>query len=157
MLPPPVAVEVYELTEAGERLRTPLLSLGLWGLGVPADARIDPASARAELVALCLTATQIAPLEPDRRECVEFQVADEVFHFTLRDGTYLARSGPAPADATLRVSCDLQTFTDLALRRLTPPRALKDGRARITHGTRESFVTLFRVLGYTTPPESPAR
>jgi DNA-binding HxlR family transcriptional regulator len=147
-LPPPDAVDVYELTDAGERLRAPLLGLGQWGLDLPDDDRIDPATARAELIALCLSGTQRAPLDPDRREYVEFQVADEVFHFALRDGMYLARSGPAPAPATVRVSCDLPTFLDLALRRLTPSRALKDRRATIINGSREAFVSIFRELGY---------
>ena len=41
-LPPPAAVAVYELTEEGERLRDPLIALGLWGLDLPVDDRIDP-------------------------------------------------------------------------------------------------------------------
>ena len=49
-LPPPAAVAVYELTEEGERLRDPLIALGLWGLDLPVDDRIDPETARAELV-----------------------------------------------------------------------------------------------------------
>ena len=139
VLPGTVGVEVYELTEAGEQLRAPLLALGLWGLGLPDDDRVDPTTARAELVALCLTGTQIGPLGPDRADCVEFQVMDEVFHLALRDGSYVARSGPAPGDPTLRVTCDLPTFVDLALRRLTPTDALKDGRAVIDRGTRRSI------------------
>src|SRR5512132_3695807 len=45
-LPPPAAVAVYELTEEGERLRDPLIALGLWGLDLPVDDRIAPEPAR---------------------------------------------------------------------------------------------------------------
>src|ERR1051325_4325675 len=72
--PPPATVPVYELTVDGERLREPLLALGLWGLDLPLDARVDPATARADLIALCLTATQTELLDPSRRESFEFLV-----------------------------------------------------------------------------------
>ena len=151
VLPPPATVPVYELTAEGERLRDPLLTLGLWGLDLPLDDRIDPGTARADLIALCLTATQTELVDPSRRETFEFRVGDEVFHFQLRDGRFLARSGPSPTDPTLRVACDLQTFMDLALRQLTASQALKDRRVNILHGTRTSLTELFRVLAYTPP------
>ena len=147
-LPPPATVPVYELTVAGERLRDPLLALGLWGLGLPVDERVDPATTRGELIALCLTATQTEPVDPARRETFEFRLGDEVFHLQLRHGRFVARSGPAPTDPTLTVVCDLQTFMALALRQLTPAQALKDGRATILQGTRTALTEVFRVLAY---------
>ena len=152
-LPPPAAVAVYELTEEGERLRDPLIALGLWGLDLPVDERIDPQTARAELVALCLAGTQTKLLDPRRRESFEFHVGDEVFHFQLRHGRFLPRSGPSPTDPTAKIACDLQTFMDLALRELTPSQALKDGRATILTGSRSSLAEVFRVLAYT--PQAP--
>ena len=95
-LPPPAGVPVYELTEEGERLRDPLIALGLWGLALPIDDRIDPATARAELIALCLAGTQTKLLDPSRGETFEFHVGDEVFHFQLHHGRFLPRSGPSP-------------------------------------------------------------
>ena len=151
VLPPPATVPVYELTVDGERLRDPLLALGLWGLDLPLDDRVDPGTARADLIALCLTATQTELVEPGRRDTFEFRVGDEVVHLQLRHGTFLARSGPAPTDPTLTVACDLQTFMDLALRKLTASQALKDRRATILHGTRTSLTEVFRVLAYTPP------
>ena len=151
VLAAPATVPVYELTVDGERLRDPLLTLGLWGLDLPLDDRVDPGTARADLIALCLTATQTELVDPSRRETFEFRVGDEVFHFQLRDGRFLARSGPSPTDPTLRVACDLQTFMDLALRQLTASQALKDRRVNILHGTRTSLTELFRVLAYMPP------
>lgn len=155
VLPAPATVPAYELTADGERLRDPLLALGLWGLDLPLDERIDPGTARAVLIALCLTATQTELVDPRRRETFEFRVADEVFHLQLRDGRFLARSGPSPTDPTLRVACDLQAFMELALRRVTPSQALKDRRVTILHGTRTSLTEVFRVLAYTPPPPGP--
>lgn len=152
-LPAPAAVAVYELTAEGERLRDPLIALGLWGLALPVDDRIDPRTARAELVALCLAGTQTKLLDPSRRETFEFHVGDEVFHFELRHGRLLPRSGPSPAEPTLSVACDLQAFTELALRELTPSQALKDHRATIHAGTRTALAEIFRVLAYT--PQKP--
>ena len=155
VLPAPATVPVYELTLDGERLRDPLLALGLWGLDLPLDERIDPGTARADLIALCLTATQTELVDPSRRETFEFHVGDEVFHLQLRDGRFLARSGPSPTDPTLRVACDLQAFMELALRQVTPSQALKDRLVTILHGTRTSLTEVFRVLAYTPPSPDP--
>jgi len=46
----------------------------------------------------------------------------------------------------VRVACDLQTFTDLALRTLTPSQAVKDGRVTILAGSRSALTELYRVL-----------
>ncbi len=154
-LPAPAAVAVYELTPAGERLRDPLIALSLWGLDLPVDERIDQGTARAELVALSLAGTQTEPLDSDRRDTLEFRVGEEVFHFQLWHGRVLPRSGPAPTEPTLKVSCDLQTFTDLALRALTPSQALKDSRVKILAGTRTAFTEVYRVLVYTPHPPLP--
>ena len=145
-LPPPAAVPAYELTMFGERLREPLVALALWGLDLPIDERIDPQVNRAELIALSLAGTQARLLDPARRDAFEFHVGDEVFQLQLRDGRFLARSGPAPSDPVVRVSCDLQTFIDLALRNLTPAQAIKGGRATILAGSRSAFSELYRVL-----------
>ena len=155
-LPAPAAVAVYELTPAGERLRDPMIALSLWGLDLPVDERIDQETSRAELIALSLAGTQTEPLEPDRRDSLEFLVGEEVFHFQMCHGRVLPRSGPAPTDPTLRVACDIQTFTDLALRTISPSQALKDGRVKILAGTRTAFTEIYRVLVYTPHAPLPA-
>src|SRR3954453_14593636 len=119
-LPAPAGVAVYELTPTGERLRDPMIALSLWGLDLPVDERIDQETSRAELIALALAGTQTELLDPDRRDALEFHVDEEVFHFQMCRGRVLPRSGPAPTDPTLRVACDIQTFTDLARRTISP-------------------------------------
>ncbi len=151
VLPAPAGVAVYELTELGERLRDPLVNLSLWGLALSMDDRIDPDTARADLVALGLTATQTELLDPDRNETVQFDVGDETVHLQLRAGRFLPRSGPSPIAPTLRVACDLATFSALALGELTPKHALADGRVELITGARRQLNDLFRALHYTAP------
>ena len=145
-LPAPASVPAYELTSSGERLRGPLIALGLWGLDLPLDERIDPQTSRAELIALCLEGTQTRLLDPTRRDTFEFHVGEEVFHLQLLDGRFMARSGPSPSAPAVAVASDLQTFTDLALRTLTPSQALENGRARILAGSRSALTELYSVL-----------
>ncbi len=147
-LPAPAAVPVYELTPLGERLRDPLLRLGLWGLDLPVDERIDPATARADLIALGLTAAQPEPLDPARCETVQFDIGDEALHLQLQDGRFLARSGPSPSAPVLRVACDLDSFIALALRVITPAQALGDGKLAILAGTPMALDEVFEVLVY---------
>ena len=80
-LPPPAAVAVYELTEEGERLRDPLITLGLWGLDLPVDDRIDPETARAALGALCL-GNPDKLLDPSRRDTCESKSATRCFTYS---------------------------------------------------------------------------
>ena len=89
-----------------------------------------------------------------RDPLLALRVGDEVFHLQLRDGRFLARSGPSPTDPTLTVRCDLQAFMELALHQVTPSQALKEQRVTILHGRRTSLTEVFRLLAYT--PSAPA-
>lgn len=57
-------------------------------------------------------------------------------------------------DPLVRVACDLQTFTDLAVRTITPAQGIKDGRVSVLAGRRSALTELYRVLGFV--PRSPA-
>jgi DNA-binding HxlR family transcriptional regulator len=151
LLPPPASVQVYELTDSGEQLRGPLLGLAVWGAGLPADEQIDPATARAELIALCMTGAGRAPASEGVRESYEFRVGAEVFHIRVENDRLIARSGPSPSDPAFAVECDLETFLALALRELTPARALREGRATLTAGSRAAFTRAFEILTYKPP------
>lgn len=141
----------YELTELGEQLRQPIIALGVWGLQLPMDARIDPASARAELIALCLTGVGDPAASADVREVAEFQVGDETFHMTIDDGQVSARSGPPAEPAQLQVLCDLETFMALARGQATPTEAVRAGRASLLRGSQRNFNQLFKILAYRQP------
>ena len=156
VLPEPAGVAVYELTPLGEGLRTPLTALGLWGLALPLDERIDPATARADLIAMSLAATQTEPIDCARVESLQFDVGVEIVHLQRRDGRFLARSGPSLSPPSLQLACDLPTFMALALRELTPAQALEQGRLSILAGTLSALEELFDVLGYVAPAAAAA-
>lgn len=148
LLPPPASVQVYELTESGEQLRGPLLGLALWGAGLPADDRVDPGTARAELIALCMTAAGSTPTGKRVRESYEFHVGEESFYIRVDGDEMITRSGPSPSDPAFAVQCDLETFLALALREVTPDHALRNGRATLTSGTPAAFTRAFAILTY---------
>lgn len=145
---PSSATPAYELTELGEQLREPLVSLGLWGLSLPIDERIEPSTARAELIALCLSGANDAAASSELRECYEFHVATEVFHIEVNDGTLRARSGMSPEAVAIKVQCDVETFTDLVLGDISPSRALRERRVALLQGEKTGFTRAFRVLRY---------
>jgi hypothetical protein len=49
------------------------------------------------------------------------------------------------------VQCDLETFLALALRQTTPARALREGVATLTSGSRGAFTRAFDILTYKPP------
>lgn len=138
----------YALTELGERLRAPVIALGLWGLSLPLDERINTASARAELIALCLTGAGGAAAGEGARAIYQFHVGAETFHVVVEQGVPLARSGPSAHSPDVALRCDIDTFLALALRRITPERAFRERRAVLLRGTRQAFIQIFNVLEY---------
>lgn len=138
----------YELTELGEQLRKPVIALGLWGLRLPADERIDPSNTRAELIALCLTGTNDPVMHADLHKVFEFQVGAEIFHIQIGNGQVLARSGPFAGTADVQAQCDLDAFIALALRQVTASDVLRDGRASLQRGSRQAFTQVFKILEY---------
>lgn len=139
---------VYELTEFGEQLRAPLISIGLWGLKLPMDDRIEPSSARAELIALCLAGAASASASAGVQAIYEFRVGNEQLHFRVNDGRVLPRSGPSPVAADVSVACDLATFMLLALGGITAEQAVLEHRAVMLAGTAVQFASALSVLGY---------
>ena len=144
----PPGAPAYELTEFGEQLRQPMIALGLWGLQLPEDDRLDPSSARAELVALCLSGASNPAASAGMHETYEFHVGPEVFHVAVNDGEVRARSGASVEPANVEAHCDIATFTSLALRELTPEGAVSDGRVTLERGGQRAFTRAFKVLDY---------
>lgn len=146
--PTTLPARAYELTELGEQLRKPVIALGLWGLRLPEDKRIDPSNTRAELIALCLTGVNDPTANADLKKVVEFQVGAEIFHIQIGKGQVLARSGPSAEPADVQAKCDLNTFMALALGQITPSGALRDKRASLLRGNQQAFVQVFKALEY---------
>lgn len=146
-LPAPAEVQVYELTDLGERLRPLIHLLGAWGAELPLPRDLDASSARAELIALGLSTTAPPELVAEHEETYELRVARECFHVRVAGGSVTVRSGPAPLTADLVVECDLPTFFELVGGALTPAGAARQGRARFT-GAPAVRARAFQVLSY---------
>ncbi len=144
-LPSPADVAVYELTPLGEELRPLVLGLASWGSRLAPDERVDPASARAELIALSLAAQSPPEASVGLHESYEFQVGEERFHIAIDDGQASARSGASPRAPEVLASCDLPTFAELAWGNLSPSQALRTGRIH-TDGAATTLTRAFRIL-----------
>jgi DNA-binding HxlR family transcriptional regulator/putative sterol carrier protein len=131
-LAPPGEVQAYALTDYGEQLRALIYCLGAWGSELPLAGDVDRESARAELIALGLSATSPPELSAGLHETYELHIADERFHVNADDGSVIVRSGPAPIAPDLLVSCDLATFFELASGETTLSRAARHRRASFT-------------------------
>jgi DNA-binding HxlR family transcriptional regulator len=146
-LPAPAEVQVYELSDYGERLRPLIYCLSAWGAELPLSRDTDPATARADLIALALTAAAPPELSAELDETYELHVGDERLHVKATHGTVSVRSGPAPVAADLVVECDLATFLELASGHMTPARAAREGRASFT-GEAALRTRAFQILSY---------
>jgi DNA-binding HxlR family transcriptional regulator len=130
-LPPPGEAQVYVLTDLGERLRQPVVSLAQWGAGLPLDERLDPSTARGVLLALVRCATTPPELLHGVRETYDFTIATERFHIIVDNDRAIPRSGPSPVSADVTIDCDLPTLLMLDAGALTPTRARRERNARI--------------------------
>ena len=130
-LPPPGEAQVYVLTDLGERLRQPVVSLAQWGAGLPLDDRLDPSTARGVLLALVRCATAPPELLRGVRETYDFTIATERFHIIVDNDRAIPRSGPSPVSADVTIDCDIQTLLMLDAGALTPARARRERNARI--------------------------
>jgi DNA-binding HxlR family transcriptional regulator len=130
-LPPPGEAQVYVLTDLGERLRQPVVSLAQWGAGLPLSDRLDPSTARGVLLALVRCATTPPGLLHGARETYDFVIGTEQFHIIVDNDRAIPRSGPSPVSADVAVDCDLPTLLMLDAGALTPARARRERNARI--------------------------
>lgn len=102
------------LTSYGEGLRTPVLALGSWGLGLLPP--VETGAARADMVALVMSGV----VTPSRLAGIDLTVevhADDVFTLAIRDATMTVRSGPVDSTSAVRLHCEPGTFVDLVLGR----------------------------------------
>lgn len=130
-LPPPAAVQVYELAERGEQLRPALEGLALWGLQLLPD-EIGERKMRPAWAAACMRAG--APADAAQRlrgETFAFDVAGEAFHIAAEGDDIVVRDGPPPVAPSVRVTSDLPTYLALATRAITPRDAVVAGGATL--------------------------
>ena len=130
-LPPPGEAQVYVLTDLGEGLRQPVVSLAQWGASLPLHDRLDPRTARGVLLALVRCATAAPELTRGVREIYDLTIGDERFHIIVDHDQALPRSGPSPVSADVTVVCDLPTLLQLAGGALTADHARREHGALI--------------------------
>jgi DNA-binding HxlR family transcriptional regulator len=122
-LPPPVAGQVYELTEWGRGLEPVLLGLGVWG----SDSPIPPAERPLGMDSLILAIrTRLSPATADAiAATIQLEVDDDVITLIARDGRVRIRRGETDApDAIL--STGAATLEEV----IFGGRALKDALRR---------------------------
>jgi DNA-binding HxlR family transcriptional regulator len=144
-LAPPAASKVYELTEYGRQLETPMLALGRWGamtLGSPQPGH----AVRAERLALILRGL----FEPQRAATIqgryELRIGQTSVYLQIADGSLDSATEPSgQADAV--VATDFETFIALARRELSVEQAAADGRLRLEGDPRLShhFFEVFSI------------
>ena len=145
-LPPPAGVAVYELTERGEGLRAPLIELGRWGLGLPPSEEIDPATTRADLIALSVSTFAAPDKLVGLKEIYELHVGRETFHVEIAEGRMWTKSGPAPVRPDLAVTCRLRTFLAVVFGHTQAIDAVESGDLTVTVGSSELAERAFDLL-----------
>ena len=143
-LPPPGEAHVYVLTDLGERLRQPVVSLAQWGAGLPLDERHDPGTAASRLARPRPLRHRPARADPRRPRDLRFH--DRRRSGSTSSSTRTARPrdrGPrpsaptSPSTATCRHCCCSTPAPSPPLapdanatRRSTVPPAPSNGRSR---------------------------
>lgn len=117
----------YTLTGLGEGLRTPILGLATWGLGLTGGHL--PAEPRADMVALTISSMARPAHLGNQTARAEVTCADETFTITIDHRGMQTRSGPAASTDTPRLRCTGETFVDLALGRTSLEAAIDSGDA----------------------------
>ncbi len=153
----------YTLTEFGEGLRTPVIGLGLWGLGLMSEG-IDTETARPDMVALCMTAAVSPNLlsglafecEVHTYESPESEAhAHEIFTMSVRDCALSVVSGPSESESAVMLYCSSATFIALTMDTLTLAEARRTGAARVS-GKGTGLPKLFAAFAATTRELEPA-
>jgi len=144
----PASGVAYALTPFGEGLRKPIMDLALWGMSLTSYENEDLTAARAELIALGLSAT----VDPARIQNVdalyELQVGAETFHARVGQGAVRVRSGPSATPVDVAVRCTLPVFLGLVLGKVKALQALSQGKVQLISGDRQKLTRLFGLLQY---------
>ena len=129
-LPPPAASKVYELTEMGRELASPVASLAKWGMQFLGPRREDEAF-QAHWLAVGLSGM----LRPDRVADVELDVefelgSDETVRVRIDHGSLTYVADPE-RDPDVVVRGDVPTLVAIADRSLPAADAIRVGRLHI--------------------------
>lgn len=142
-LPPPVARQVYALTEDGRDLfkaMTPLIAWGAQRLGSlqPTDS-VRP---RWSMMGMAVLADRAATKGVN--ETYQYVIGDEAFHFVVDDGLIEVHDGYAD-DAAVVLTTDEATWAEIVSGNLSPSSAVAAGSVTVTgdHGAAKRLGKIF--------------
>jgi DNA-binding HxlR family transcriptional regulator len=150
-LPPPAPATVYELTEAGDRLKPAILALGQVGLatlGAPEPGE----DVRAERLVVGLRASFRRAEFADLTETYELVIDGEPFTVEVSDGVVETRPGAA-SSPSMSLGTDADTLVALLTGRRSAADAVARGRASLD-GERAVLGRFIDAFAY--PPAEPA-
>ncbi len=142
-LPPPAAVQVYELTPWGEELEPVVTKLGAWGARspVPPEHReIGPDS-----IVLALRSLFNAEAAAEVEASYELRLGEDRFHVEVRDGDLELGRGGAASDPSVTIFTDAGTLAAFLAGQLPLDAALASGAIELEGSKREAqrFLRLF--------------
>lgn len=142
-LPPPAAVQVYELTEWGEGLEPIVTQLGAWGARSPLPP--EQREIGADSIVLALRSLFDPAAAGELEASYELRLDGELFHADVASGELSLGRGNAAADPALAIEADPGTLAALLTGQLPLEDALESDAAKIEGGKKEAarFFKLF--------------
>jgi DNA-binding HxlR family transcriptional regulator/putative sterol carrier protein len=141
-LPPPAAVQVYELTEWGEELEPVVTRLGAWGARSPIPP--EQREIGTDSIVLALRSLFDPEAAAGLEASYELRLGEELFHVEVAGGELALGRGSATGP-TVTIEADSGTLAGLLSGELPLDAALDSGAARIEGSSREirRFLRLF--------------
>ncbi len=143
-LPPPADSDVYELTEFGRGLESAVIALGQWGISQLGEPRPEDDFKPGWLV-LAARITFRPHEARNLRETYELRIDDEVFRFSVQDGTLETGQGHAQVPDLVLIT-DTTTFLAVASRQRDLHEAVDAGAIDL-QGDRSALERFDRVFG----------
>jgi DNA-binding HxlR family transcriptional regulator len=142
-LPPPAAVQVYELTEWGKGLEPIVTQLGAWGARSPLPP--EQREIGADSIVLALRSLFDPPAATGLEASYELRLDGELFHADVAGGELGLGRGNAATEPVLAIEADPGTLAALLTGQLPVEDAFESGAAKIEGGKEEAerFFSLF--------------
>ncbi len=142
VLPRPSGAVVYELTQAGEELQEPVISLGRWGAKRLGDPRADE-SVTADSMAVALLSTFRSEAAHRLNASYELHLGPVTVHAKVRNGKITVGTGPlSDPDVTIEAGPGIRA---LMAGEITPQEALKKKIVRV-QGDRKLFARFAQIF-----------
>jgi DNA-binding HxlR family transcriptional regulator/putative sterol carrier protein len=142
-LPPPVARQVYELTDDGRDLADAMVPLVAWGMR-RLGARKSTESFRPQWAALAMALFANREAARGVSETYQYVVGRLEFHLTVDDGSIQLHGGRAQ-DPDATVTTDEETWADLASGKITRAAAIASGAMTLS-GDRHAVSRLPKIF-----------